>query len=129
MMNFFANADGSVTICIRRSPPHHTSTVQRPDTCGPGAPRPHQPSGRSGHAGAPGKGPPSLAASDEPATVQAHPRNPSPATRGGNGRLKDFAHQNPTGPNHRHPWDAAAPRTHSRPPLLAANNYACTADG
>ena len=120
---FFANADGRLTICIRRPPPHFTSTVQRAATHGPGSPHPHPPGGRNGRAAAPGEGPPSLAASDEPAAVQAHPRCPSPAARGSESRLKDFAHPSPPGPNPRHPWEAEGASTHDSPPLLAAKAH------
>ena len=40
-------------------------------------PAPTSAGGRNGHAAAPGKGPPSLAASDEPAAVQAPPDAPA----------------------------------------------------
>ena len=80
-------------------------------------PAPTSAGGRNGHAVAPGKGPPSLAASDEPAAVQAHPRCPSPAARGSESRLKDFAHPSPPGPHHRHPWEAEGAGAHDSPPL------------
>ena len=64
-----------------------------------------------------------MAASDEPAAVQAHPRYHSPAALEGQGGLKNFARTGPPGPNPRHPWEAEGASTHDSLPLLAAKAH------